>query len=672
MNRKYYKFGKEKYFFEENESVILKENNTDYAIAKTLPLKFIFCTYEKLPEKKDIYFCESLKKLKNGIFERRIKFVNYSNEEFSAQISLEAKTCFKFSHWLIPGILYNGNKFGSGNSPKGMKKNGKPWIFSYDRSTLPSCTLSENGEHTFAVFASDCDISSLQSSCSIRKNDDETAVHKILYPVIESPVSYTDKNKFTDAYEKYLKFYPGTAFEAKSYIYIGKPKYKNYGFIGLLENSLSLFNNEYLPSMDMKTVEDVSIRNLKMGLSNGGISVFCRDYTHPIGNNQHDPRWDGLTLKMIEENPSLNKLTVENTHSTMGFTSQGFMHGRMLMQYALNNNDIKTFRYVDSFLKKWMAQQLDNGLVTTVYPDNPSEIFDVTELGWGASESVDIYIMLKEHGIECESYLMFSKKLCSFFVDNYTDEKLFGQRWNKKGECISYGGCAGSFMLKAIIKLYSVCKEKKYLNCAKKAVEKYFLLDMNEFCCSAGAIDCNSVDKESSYPFLYSTMELYKQTGEEKYLEYAQKAAGYFLSWMFAYDAFYSEDCDFKRLGYHTAGGTVVSAEHQCIDPYACVIVPDLFELSELDKNPLWENSGKLIWNNILQCIAGPNGTVLHGMFRFPGMQNECFAQTRWTKYRSSPDMRGHLNDFIGTWLSSFRLSALYRLMRKKQVGNNH
>lgn len=96
----------------------------------------------------------------------------------------------------------------------------------------------------------------------------------------------------------------------------------------------------------------------------------------------------------------------------------------------------------------------------------------------------------------------------------------------------------------------------------------------------------------------------YYKFGKEKYLEYAQKAAAYFLSWMFAYDAFYSEDCDFKRLGYHTAGGTVVSAEHQCIDPYACVIVPDLFELSELDKNPLWENSGKLIWNNILQCIA--------------------------------------------------------------------
>ena len=667
MNRPNYKFGKEKYFIKENETLTLAENDSGDSIAKILPTEMIFCDYEKLPEKEDIYFCESYRDLKNGIFERKVKFVNYSNDEFSVQISLGAKTCFKFSHWLIPGVLYNGNEFGSGNSPKGMEKDGEPWIFSYDRSTLPSCTLSENKEYAFSTFASDCDISSLQSSSSLEKNDDETLTHKILYPVIEKPVSYTDKNKFSEPYEEYIKFYPGTAFEARSYVYIGKPKYENYGFIGLIENTFGLFKNEYLPSMDTKTVEEVSVKNLKMGVKDGKISVFCRDYTHAIGNNQHKPQWEGLTLKMIEENPKLNKLMLENAHSTMGFASQGFMHGRVLMKYCLDNNDKKTFQYVDSYLKGWINKQLDNGLVTTAYPGNPPETLDVTELGWGASESVDIYIMFREYGIECEHYLDFAKKLCSFFVDNYTDEKLFGQKWSSKGECLSYGGCAGSFMLKAIVKLYTVCKENKYISCAEKAITKYFELDMNKFSCSAGAIDCNSIDKESSFPFLYSAIELYKQTGKEKYLEYAHKTAAYFLSWMFLYDAVYPEDCDFKRLGYHTAGGTVVSAEHQCIDPYASVIVPDLFDLSELDKNPLWRKAGELIWNNSLQCIAGHNGMKLHGMMRFPGMQNECFAHTRWTKYRSSPNMRGHLNDFMGIWLSSFRLSTLYRLKNIKK-----
>ena len=667
MEKIHYKFGKEKYFIKENKTVLLKNSAGGDLIAKVLPVEIILCDYDKLPQKEDIYFGESVTELKNGIFLRKVKFVNYSNEEFSAQISLGVTPLFKFSHWLIPGVMYNGNEFGNGNSPKGMEKDGNPWVFSYDRCTIPSCTLSENREFVIATFGSDCDIHSLRSSCSLERNDDATVTHKIWYPVSEKPVSYTDKNKYSDAYEESIKFYPGTAFEVQSYIYIGSPKYENYGFIGLLESAFGLFRNDYLPSMDVKMAEKVSVENLKLGLKDDKISVFCRDYTHAIGNNQHNDEWEGLTLKMIEEDPKRNKLMLKTTYSTMGFASQGFMHSRVLMKHSLKNQDMQTFKYVDLYLKNWMKLQLDNGLVTTVYPGEIPSTLDVTELGWGASECIDIYMMLREYNMECECYLDFAKRLCEFFVNQYTDERLFGQKWSYSGECISYGGCAGSFMLKAIVKLYAVCQESKYLSCAEKAITRYFEMDMDKFSCSAGAIDCNSVDKESSYPFLYSAIELYKQTGKKKYIAYAHKAAAYFLSWMFLYDAVYLEDCDFKRLGYHTAGGTVVSVEHQCIDPYASIIVPDLFGLNEIDGNPIWKKAGELIWNNAVQCVAGPNGMKLHGMMRLPGMQNECFAQTRWTKYRSSPNMRGHLNDFMGIWLSSFRLSTIYRLKEREE-----
>ena len=140
---------------------------------------------------------------------------------------------------------------------------------------------------------------------------------------------------------------------------------------------------------------------------------------------------------------------------------------------------------------------------------------------------------------------------------------------------------------------------------------------------------------------------------------YAKKAATYFLSYMFCYNAIYDENSEFSKLGYKTAGGTAVSVEHQCIDPYASVIVPDLLRLYAIDGNEMWKKAAQLIWNNCTQCIAGKNGLDLHGMHRLPGMQNECFAQSRWTKYRSSPEMRGHLNDFLGIWLSDFRLYAI-------------
>ena len=343
----------------------------------------------------------------------------------------------------------------------------------------------------------------------------------------------------------------------------------------------------------------------------------------------------------------------------MGFASQGFMQTRFLLKYALKNGETKKFELAKSFIDGWIECQKENGLVSVNYPEK-SDIAEITSLGWGASEAIKVYRLLKENDNEkSKKYLDFSKKLCSFFVENYSDEILFGKQWNVNGEMVDYGGCGGSFMLRAIVELYSECKEEKYLLCAERAIKRYFEKDLDLFRCTAGAVDCDSIDKESSFPFLYSSTELYLLTGKEIYLEYAKKAATYFLSYMFCYNAIYDENSEFSKLGYKTAGGTAVSVEHQCIDPYASVIVPDLLRLYAIDGNEMWKKAAQLIWNNCTQCIAGKNGLDLHGMHRLPGMQNECFAQSRWTKYRSSPEMRGHLNDFLGIWLSDFRLYAI-------------
>lgn len=657
-------FSKTYYLIYKNGKKEITINKSDnISLAEIQPAELL--VKEKNVNKEDIYFVQRFSDVGNGLFKRSIKFVNYSNETFNAKIVLKVKTGFCFNNWIIPAVMYNGNEFGKGDSPKGILKNGKPWVFSYDRCSIASCTLSENKNHVFAMFASDTTASSLVSSCSFEADKSGKGIHKLIYPVSEEPVSYVGKNTYSDPYEGYITFYPGSAFEAESYIYISEPEYENYGYINLLKTAVDIFKNDYLPSMDNKVLEEVSLDYIKRPLEEYGdrekIQFFSRDYTHPLGNNIKDGEWDKYTLKMIEEKPQLNKLMIILSGATMGFASQAFMQCRMLIKYAIKNDDLDTVNFVMDYLDRWTANQKDNGLVTTSFPGISSGA-DVTELGWGASEAVKIYLLLTENNIDGKKYLEFSKRICSFFVDNYSDEKIFGQRWDFDGNCITYGGCSGSFLIKAMLELYSVCKEEKYLNCAKKALDKYFRKDMNKFVCSAGAIDCNSVDKESSFPFLYSSMEIYRQTGDEKYIEYARKSAAYFLSWMFCYDAVYDKKCDFSDLGYHTAGGTVVSAEHQCIDPYAAVIVPDLIDLYELTHEDLWKKAGDLIWRNCMQCVAGKNGWDFHSMHRLPGMQNECFAQTRWTKYRSSPELKGHLNDFMGIWLPLFKLYSIDRL----------
>lgn len=658
------------YVLSENKEFLCRINDSDYRLSKkpdgSVAAVSDTVIYTENPDinPTELLFSGEITHVTGGLFRRRIKIVNYSQITFEAQVEISAKTCFQPDNYTIPCVMYNGNEHCTSQMPHGLTHDGEPWYFAYDRCSVPSCIISQNENHCLATFASDSDAESLKSSCSAEITADGYMIHKILYPIKESPLSYVGKKKFAAAYNKYITFEPGTAFEAESYIFVCKPHMKNYGYINLLETVTDLFNNNHLPSMSEAMINTVSFNFLERSLEvkDGKLGLFYRDYTHPIGNNIPVPQAPGLTLEMIEKDPGRNALEFLHTGLTMGFASQGFMQIRHILKKQIENHNDENVGYILKTLDDWISKQHDNGLVTTSYPAD-SEILDITELGWGAEESVKIYKMLKSHGINKPEYLEFSKKICSFFVSHYDEEKLFGGGWNHDGECVKTGGCGGGFLCKAMTELYGECGEEKYIKCAKKAVDGYFRKYLNDFICSAGAIDCSSVDKESSFPFIGAALAIYGFTSDRLYLEYAQKAAAYFLSWMFCYDVAYDDPtCDFVRLGYRTSGGTAVSVEHQCIDPYAVVAVSHLYDLYKADGNKLWLKSAKMIWANSTQCIAGENGFPIHSMSRLPGCQNECFAQARWTKYRSDPNLRGHLNDFMGQWLIDFRLYTLDRL----------
>lgn len=656
----------DKYVIRQDGQFILSDAAVEDEFAAVLHSPLIF---EKGSESEnnteDFSTIEHISDYGNGLFRRHFCITNYSNFIKTIHIALTAETGFQPDHWLIPCVLYNGNSYGEHNSPKGLEMNSLPWVFSYDRSGIPSCTLSENSLMTFSTFASDRDSASLRSSSSLRKLHDGRFCHSLYYPIIEAPVSYVGKNKMTEPYYEYITLPPGGSFEAESFFYVACPRWPKYGFYNLINRVLPIFRHDHLPVMRYEMVKSVCMNFLHNSRAEYKGVVYYgasyRDYTHPIGNEQLGGPWDKFTLRMIEENPSLNHLLREECGTGMGFTAQGFMIMRMLLKESFQTGNMDLQNEVLRIMDDWTSRQQQNGLVYTTYPRS-DETVDLSNLGWGVSESVKIYTILKANNVDRQEYLEFSERICSFFIDHYKDDDPFGQIWTIAGVKLKSGGCTGSFMVKALLELYFVCKKQIYLEYARKAYDFYFTNELDAFRCSAGAIDCDSVDKESSYPFIYSGLALYRETGNPRYLECAEKAATYFLSWMFCYDAIYQADSDFSALGYHTSGGTVVSTEHACIDPYASIVVPDLYDLAQATGNRLWWEAGRMIWINSIQCVAGPNGCFMHGMMRPAGAQNECFAQARWTKYRSSPETRGHLNDFIGIWLCCFKLYTIDRL----------
>ena len=85
------------------------------------------------------------------------RWTNTGDGELFLQPEIRVASGFVYKSYLIPGVSYNGNGWGRGREPKGLCREGEPWIFEYRRTSLPSCTISENETEYMALMASDAD-----------------------------------------------------------------------------------------------------------------------------------------------------------------------------------------------------------------------------------------------------------------------------------------------------------------------------------------------------------------------------------------------------------------------------------------------------------------------------------------------------------------------------------
>lgn len=200
---------------------------------------------------------------KEWVVDVRVK--NNSDSTCTFKVRLAAEPRFVAKSYLFPGINYNGNKFGDNvNLPQGWEHNGEPWIFSYDRGSIPSCTISENEDKVFGLFVSDVTPESYQSACSMELLEDGSFRHIIYWPVTEAPLTYSNKLKFTGRYDTYLTLAPGEEFAGRAIAFMGKPKRENYGFAEIFPVAWRISTTKSPRSARSRRLCD-SIRHFRIG-----------------------------------------------------------------------------------------------------------------------------------------------------------------------------------------------------------------------------------------------------------------------------------------------------------------------------------------------------------------------------------------------------------------------
>jgi ferredoxin-thioredoxin reductase catalytic subunit len=575
----------------------------------------------------------------NGLFclKHRLKNISLAKRKFQTVFRIMPQ--FEVEKYLIPCVNFNGNGFGNGNEPKGLEKDGEKWIFAYDRTSIPSCTLTENKDCFCALFVSDETTESLKSACSISKAEGSFC-QEIYHPVIEAPKTYYLRDDYSDKYESFIELNSGESFDRTFYIMVGTPLWKNYGMSNVLDAAYGLFcDNSYIKVTDKAVVWNNSIAFAESLVTDyKGKKGFIIGFL-PDGKGEFEYRKDNCF--------------------ELAWCGQNILFSRMFIEdYIRNGNKDKldtALKILDTRVKYCSAESGLPASQLKHFECMDTAITDTCNAGYGAYEFLRCYERLKKIGIDKPEYFKAAKAACDFFCKNYSDTFGFGKAWSLKGECLEKEGSIGAFVISPLVKIYSMTKDRTYLDIAEKAFKLYAERDLENFCFTAGALDTCCVDKETSVPFIISSVMLYEATGKEIYIEYAKKAAYYFTSWMFHYEPVYPESSDVSKYNIYLKGLTSVSVQHHHLDMYAALIVPYLKKLAEYTDDKRWSVRADMMWRAVLQFI-GDGELKIHGVTRPIGSQNEAVFQCNWG-FRNGE--KGQLNDWLVAWPCALRLSVL-------------
>ncbi len=599
-------------------------------------------------ENETMSLTQNISDLGDGLFKINRKWKNLSTENnFVFFVHAEIDNQMAFS--LIPCVMYNENKYGNNNEPKGFRHNGTPWQFSYSRSSLPSATISECTDVCFALFANSEDEKSLISSCSLY--DTPTGrVHRIYYPDNEAPISYTYRDEYSPATNNSITLKSDEEFEVSFYVSLTKTKKVGSGVRDVYNNVLRIFDLSCDVSLDDSEV-------WKRGIS------YSRDTLLKKTGDK-----SSFTIGTSFQNGEL--------HTTIGYEigwcGQNALLSRALIQNGIINDNKEDVQKGIEVLDTWVGNsRFENGLVACHLSTNDLTAIetniDTCNLAWASWQMLSAYEEVKKIGIDKPDWLEYSIGICDFFVNNFSESFGFGKTWTSDGKVIDTSGTIGVYLTIALLKAYEFTEKEIYAETAKNALVLYYERDLKNFVCTAGALDTCCVDKETCWPFLNSALTLYEIQKDEKMLEIALSAAYYILTWTYLYDVPYKYDCDFNALGYRTKGATAVSVQHHHLDPWGALMCGDFERLYHVTKEEKWNEIAKLMWSNSLLCIAGENLT--HKGNKYPyGAQNEAYFHTYWGFRKSDNLSMGACNTWFVSWPSAFRLHTLMEKRKQSEL----
>ena len=595
---------------------------------------------------------DSLEHVEEGIYRWKRVFqptVDYVEIPVSnLQMDLELK--FNSTYKMIPGVNYNGNKWGDGKEPQGFSFDGKPYSFAYHRTSVAGCTYAQNDKWGIGMFVDTKGLEDCGFACSILEKEGKTIL-RVLLPEQEMPVTYASKGNLIPGYSHTVLISREKPLVCTAYICVSRLEDGKAGYAKLLDLAWKKNYHIVRPWYDLGKIWELSLRFAKESLwsEKGGHSGFS------IGLSRTESGFKQVPGNKYEA----------------GWCGQNISFGvSLLYDYYWQSNQESLNKGL-ACLDSWLQTRLENGLAFVHFNaflyENERDLrpIDSCNLGQMAENYLEAYEVAAACGIQKPAYREIALGICDFALNIQSADGNYPSAFNSHGEVIQRDGSTGSFLIPAILWAYAFTKDEKYLNSAKSAFNYYMnSLKQNGFT-TAGALDTHCIDKESAVPLLSSAIMLYHITNDREYIKLAEYTAYYLSTWQWHHSVKFPQGSILYDYGYDTFGGTSVSTQHHHIDCYALRYVPYLIRLSELTGREIWKQRALAVWNNATIGIS--DGTmVVANLLRPAGSQDEGFYHTRWA-------VPNAVSQWLVAWPAAFRLEILRKtnFLRKTPLYND-
>jgi hypothetical protein len=575
---------------------------------------------------------DSYRQLKDGLVQCRRRYEWRGKQTLEGvNLSVRWRMQGDAMQTFIPGVLYYGNKNGAKVNPNIIPvyngQAGEFAIFEDHRYPIPFVMLENVKEscaaalHTTPSPVRGAVLSDQWWSMGVEAGEGYTDF--VLYT---GPIGYNGKHSVAKALQRtpmaygntYINMEPGRIVEKEFYVELYPIAAEGTGFQRPIYTALDIYKPYDANSFtDFQTIVEEKYR-------------FAKNRWIDFGGG-------AVGFDMYE--PTLNKEIV------MGWCGQAASPG-----YALQ---VLSERLDDPAIKSMVQQSLD--FLSTYPVDEATGMFklryngsvyhgsDHVSCGQGMYNFAKAIVAARKNkkSYDTTKWEAFLRKACDGQA-----RRILSDEWSPHST-------SEAFYVAPLIIASKLFKNKQYLAAAEKASKLYAdrHLKMNG-CYWGGTLDATCEDKEGSWAAFQAFINMYEQTKEPKYLDWAKHAMDVCLSYVVVWDiplpAGRLADYNFRSTGW-----TVVSPQNQHIDVYGVLFAPEVYRMGEYLKDERLCNLAKVMYRTCFQLTNAY------------GSQGEQLQQTNFAQHGDMSNVYklrgGYSEGWTVFWITAHFLNAAAR-----------